>query len=445
MNIAPLQLARTQFTASLSFLALFLAFSMALAWILLFFKLRARSGQPGWLAAYRFWVRIFALSFVLALVSAMPVLVQLASLWPGLMDKIGNVAGPLLGFGVLSVFILKSCFLGVMLFGQRQVSDLAHTLAVLMVAIGQVVAVGWAVSLQSWLQTPDGAAIVDGRYQVYDWVRVIFNPSFGWRMGLTVLGAMLAAAFLIMGVTALQALRRPLVGGERQAYKTALVIALAAALLQAPAAWGLGEVVARLQPAKAAALAGYWHSGTTPELVILGVPDTAAQRNQSALTLSNSGGRWLAQDADAEYIGLDKFSGMSPPVAMVFLALRALWLLGAMMFVAALFSFCLSFRRGYDPAAMPRWWLRMLTGMMFAGGVSVVLGVWVAQIGLQPYIVNRTITQSEVLSAVSASTLWWGLAGYGALYALLLSAFIGMLFHAARYGVVPVRKIGGKS
>ncbi|EWM45571.1 bacterial Cytochrome Ubiquinol Oxidase family protein [Bordetella holmesii 70147] len=138
------------------------------------------------------------------------------------------------------------------------------------------------------------------------------------------------------------------------------------------------------------------------------MPDTAAQRNQSALTLSNSGGRWLAQDADAEYIGLDKFSGMSPPVAMVFLALRALWLLGAMMFVAALFSFCLSFRRGYDPAAMPRWWLRMLTGMMFAGGVSVVLGVWVAQIGLQPYIVNRTITQSEVLSAVSASTLWWG-------------------------------------
>lgn len=443
MNIAPLQLARTQFTASLSFLALFLALSMALAWILLFFKLRARGAQAGWIAAYRFWVRIFALSFVLALASAMPVLVQLASLWPGLMDKIGNVAGPLLGFGVLSVFILKSCFLGVMLFGPRRVSDLAHTLAVLMVAIGQVVAVGWAVSLQSWLQTPDGAAIIDGRYQVYDWASVIFNPSFGWRMGLTVLGAFLAAAFLILGVTALQALRRPLDDGERHAYKTALVLALAASLLQAPAAWGLGEVTGRLQPAKAAALAGYWHSGTTPSVVILGLPDPASQRNLGAWAWHDAGGRWLARDTGAGYIGLDKYSGMQPPVAFVFLSLRAMWLLGGLMFIAAVFSFCLSFRRGYDPAAMPRWWLRVLTAMMFSGGLSVVLGIWVAQVGLQPYIVNRTITQSEVLGAVPASTLWWGLAGYGALYALLLSAFVGMLFHAARYGVVPVRKIGG--
>lgn len=443
MNIAPLQLARTQFTASLSFLALFLAFSMALAWILLFFKLRARRGEAGWTAAYRFWVRIFALSFVLALASAMPVLVQLASLWPGLMDKIGNVAGPLLGFGVLSVFILKSCFLGVMLFGQRRVSDLAHTLAILMVAVGQVVAVGWIVSFQSWLQTPDGAALIDGRYQVYDWVAVILNPSFGWRMALTVLGAFLAASFLMLGLTALQALRRPLDDGERFAYKTALVLALAASLLQAPAGWGLGEVVARLQPAKAAALAGYWHSGTDPAVVLAGWPDAAAQVNRSAVQVNDAGGRWLARDAEAGYIGLDKYSGMQPPVAFVFLSLRVMWLLAVAMVVAAVLSFCMTFRRNYDPSAMPRWWLRIMTGMMFVGGAFVVLGVWVAQVGLQPYIVNRTITQSEVLSPVAASSLWWGLAGYGLLYFLLLAAFVGMLFHAARYGVVPVRKIGG--
>ncbi|AZY50156.1 cytochrome ubiquinol oxidase subunit I [Bordetella avium] len=442
MNITSLQLARTQFTASLSFLALFLALSMALAWILLFFKLRARHGHTAWTAAYRFWVRIFALSFVLALTSLMPVLVQLGSLWSGLMDKIGNVAGPLLGFGVLSVFILKSCFLGVMLFGQRRVSDLAHTLAVLMVAIGQLVAVGWAVALQSWLQTPDGAAMIDGRYQVYDWVSVIFNPSFGWRMSLTVLGAFLSAAFLMLGVTALQALRRPLDDGERYAYKTALVLALAASLLQMPAGWGMGEVVARLQPAKAAALAGYWHSGATPAIVIAGIPDSEQQRNLAAWTV-NGGGRWLAQDAQTGYIGLDKYSGMRPPVAFVFFSLRALWLLGALMLLAAVLSFCLSFRRGFDPAAMPRWCLRGLTGMMFSGGLSVVLGIWVAQVGLQPFMVNRTITQSEVLSSIPVSTLWWSLAGYGALYALLLTAFAGMLFHAARYGVVPVRKIGG--
>ena len=211
MDISTLSLARAQFVTSLSFLALFLSVALALAWILLFFKLRARmSGNGGWTAAYRFWVRIFALSFVLTLAASVPVLIQLGSLWAGLMDKIGNVAGPLLGYGILSVFILKSCFLGVMLFGQRRVSDGAHTLAVLMVAVGQLVAVFWVLALQSWMQTPDGALLVDGRYQVYDWAAVVFNPSIGWRMAQVALGSALAAAFLIIGVTALQALRRPL-------------------------------------------------------------------------------------------------------------------------------------------------------------------------------------------------------------------------------------------
>ena len=141
----------------------------------------------------------------------------------------------LLGYGILSVFILKSCFLGVMLFGQRRVSDGAHTLAVLMVAVGQLVAVFWVLALQSWMQTPDGALLVDGRYQVYDWAAVVFNPSIGWRMAQVALGSALAAAFLIIGVTALQALRRPLGDGERCAFKAALVIAAAAALLQGPA------------------------------------------------------------------------------------------------------------------------------------------------------------------------------------------------------------------
>ncbi|AUL48202.1 cytochrome bd ubiquinol oxidase%2Csubunit I [Bordetella trematum] len=442
MNIAPLLLARVQFTASLSFLALFLAFSMALAWVLLYFKLRAHGGKPCWIAAYRFWVRVFALSFVLALAGAMPVLLQLPSLWPGLMDKIGNVAGPLIGFGVLSVFVLKSCFLGVMLFGQRRVPAWAHTLAVLMVALGQLVTLGWVVCLQSWMQTPDGAALVDGRYLVYDWVSVVLNPSFAWRMGLTVAQAFLAAAFLMLGVMALQALRRRLDDGERHAYRSALVLALVASLAQAPLAWGLGEVVARLQPAKAAALAGYWHSGTPPALVLAGWPDADAQRNLGAWEIADGGARWLTHDADKGAIGLDRYAGMTPPVSFVFLSLRLQWLLGALMGGVALGSLILGLRRRQDPAALPRVWLRVQTGMMFAGALTVVLGVWVAQVGLQPYMVNRSVTQAEVLGSVSAATLGWGLAAYAVLYGVLIAAFFGMLLHAARYGVVPVRKIG---
>jgi len=442
MDIPPLLLARSQFLASFSFLALFMAVALALAWMLLFFKVRARlGGQPGWTAAYRFWVRVFALCFVLALASALPVLIQLGSLWGGLMDKIGNVAGPLVGFGVISVFVLKSCFLGVMLFGQRRVSELAHTLSVLMVAVGQLLAVGWLVALHSWMQTPDGAALVEGRYQVYDWMAVVFNPSFGWSLGLTVLGAVLAAAFLVLGVTALQALRRPLDDGERCAFRTALVAAFVAAMLQAPAAAGMAELTGRYQPAKAAALAGYWHSGDAPCVVLAGWPDPARQRNRAELSVAG-GGWWLGRDAQGGYLGLDKFSGMQPPVALAFWSLRVAVLLGLLMLLAAAFTLLRLRRRGLDPAALPAWWQRGLVGMTFTGGVAVVASWWAALLGLLPFVVNRSVTQSEILGPTGAATLGYGLAAYLALYGLFSVAFAAMVLHAARYGVVPVRKAG---
>ena len=443
MDIPPLLLARAQFLASFSFLALFMAVSLALAWLLLFFKVRARlSGQPGWTAAYRFWVRVFALCFVLALAAAVPVLIQLGSLWGGLMDRIGNVAGPLVGFGVLSVFVLKSCFLGVMLFGQRRVSDTAHTLAVLMVAVGQLLAVGWVVALHSWMQTPDGAALIEGRYQVYDWVAVVFNPSFGWSLTLTVLGAAQAVAFLMLGVTALQALRRPTDDGERCAFRAALAVAFVATMLQAPAAAGMAELMGRYQPAKAAAVAGYWHSGETPRLVLAGLPDPAQQRNRGAVSIAG-GGWWLGRDAQGGYLGLDKFSGMQPPVALVFWTARAAVLLGVLMLLASAFTLLRLRGRGLDPAALPSWWLRGLVGMTFAGGLGVVASWWTSLLGLLPFAVNRSVTQTEIVGPAAASTLGYGLAGYLALYAVLCVAFAAMVLHAARYGVVPVRKAAG--
>ncbi|QQB35339.1 cytochrome ubiquinol oxidase subunit I [Achromobacter deleyi] len=444
MDISTLSLARAQFVASLSFLALFLAVALALAWVLLFFKIRARvSGQGGWTAAYRFWVRIFALSFVLTLAACVPVLIQLGSLWAGLMDKIGNVAGPLLGYGILSVFILKSCFLGVMLFGQRRVSDGAHTLAVLMVAVGQLVALFWVLALQSWMQTPDGAVLVDGRYQVYDWAAVVLNPSVGWRMAVVVVGSALAAAFLMMGVTALQALRRPLDDGERCTFKTGLAIAALASVLQLPVASGAGQMVAQYQPAKAAAAAGYWESGAEPRLVLFGWPDARAHVNVADWTWNNAGGMWLHRNEDGTYQGLDKYSGMLPPVALTFWSLRVAAGLGLLMLAVSWVTVLMTWRRGMDVAVVPQWWQRVLCGMMFSGGIAVVAAWWVSVIGLQPFVVNGTITQTEVLGPMSSSTVLYGLIGYGLLYALLLAAFAGMLFHAARYGVVPVRKLGG--
>lgn len=443
MDITPLLLARIQFLASFSFLALFMALALALSWMLLFFKLRSRlTGQAGWTSAYRFWVRIFALCFVLGLAACLPLMIQLGSIWSGLMDKIGNVAGPLVGYAVLSVFVLKSCFLGVMLFGQRRVSDTIHTLSVFMVAVGMLLAMAWMVAVLSWMQTPDGAAVVDGVYQVYDWFEVIFNPSFGWSLLLTVLAAALAAAFLVMGVTALQTLRRPLGDGERNAFKTALVVAVLASLLQALAAVGIGDVVSRYQPVKAATLAGYWHSGDEPELILLGWPDALTQTNKVLVSIHGMGGRWLGHDAQG-YLGLDKFTGPRPPVALSFWLLRGSVLLGMLMAAVSVLTLMRTVLRGMELSVLGVRWRKMLVFMTLSGCLSVVLGWGVSLVGLLPYVVNRSINLIDVLGPVSTGTLLYGMAGYAVLYTVLIAAFLGMVLHAVRYGVVPVRKTTG--
>jgi len=443
MDITPLLLARIQFLASFSFLALFMALALALSWMLLFFKVRSRlTGQAGWTSAYRFWVRIFALCFVLGLAACLPVMIQLGSIWSGLMDKIGNVAGPLLGYAVLSVFVLKSCFLGVMLFGQRRVSDIIHTLSVFMVAVGMLLAMAWMVAVLSWMQTPDGAAVVDGVYQVYDWFEVIFNPSFGWSLLLTVLAAALAAAFLVMGVTALQTLRRPLGDGERNAFKAALVVAVLASLLQALAAVGIGDVVSRYQPVKAATLAGYWHSGDEPELILLGWPDAQTQTNKVLVSIHGMGGRWLGRDAQG-YLGLDKFTGPRPPVALSFWLLRGSVLLGMLMAAVSVLTLMRTVLRGMELSVLGVRWRKMLVFMTLSGCLSVVLGWGVSLVGLLPFVVNRSINLIDVLGPVSTGALLYGMAGYAVLYTVLIVAFLGMLLHAVRYGVVPVRKTAG--
>ena len=249
-----LWLSQIQFFLSLGFLGLFVVVELGLAWLLLYFKIRAHiSGHAGWTAAYRFWVRVFALAFVLAFASSMPVLIQFGSLWPGLMGKIGEIAGPLLVAAILTTFVFKSCFLGAMLFGQRRLSDRLHTLVVFMVALGSTLAAFWIMALMSWMQTPAGAVMLDGQYRVLDWREVLFNPSVAWHGALLLLSAGLTAAFLMLGVTAGQTLRRPLDDSERMVFKTALCLAMACVLLQGVAGAGAARVVARYEPAKAAA------------------------------------------------------------------------------------------------------------------------------------------------------------------------------------------------
>ncbi|TAL84676.1 MAG: cytochrome ubiquinol oxidase subunit I [Candidimonas sp.] len=446
MTNSALWLSQIQFFLSLGFLALFLVIELGLAWVLLFFKLCAHcSGQPAWTTAYRFWVRVFALAFVLTFASSMPVLIQFGSLWPSLMDKIGEIAGPLLAASIVTTFIFKSCFLGAMLFGQSRISDRMHTLVVFMVAVGVTLAAWWMVILLSWMQTPDGANMIDGQYHVISWADVLFNPSAGWYAALFAISAALTVAFLMLGVTAGQTLRRPPDESERLVFKTALVVAMVAVLLQGVAGWGAAAVIARHQPAKAAATAAYWHSGVQPGLVLFGWPDTASQRNRYAWEWRHAGGRWLGRDDKGQLQGLDHFSGKIPPVALVFWSFRLTVLVGLLMTLASWLTYFRVRKKHYDPSMLSVRWRRFLRLMMFSGWLGSLTGLAYSLFGLYPYAVNQTVSFYEI----AGTTDWTVLLGAGVVYLLFYAAlmlgFLQLLRHIARYGVVPVARRRGRA
>src|SRR3982075_2236477 len=177
-----LVLARAQFGLNIAFHILFPTVTIGLSWMLVVSLLRyERTKDPAWLATYKLWVKVFALSFAMGVVSGVVMSFQFGTNWPGYMNKVGNIAGPLLAYEVLAAFFLEATFLGVMLFGMNRVPGWMHVTSAVIVAFGTTVSAFWILALNSWMQTPAGYTIENGALIAGSWWEVIFNPSFPYR------------------------------------------------------------------------------------------------------------------------------------------------------------------------------------------------------------------------------------------------------------------------
>ena len=223
MEFDTLLLSRLQFAANISFHILFPTITIALGWFLLFFRLRfVRTREQAWEEAYYFWTKVFALSFALGVVSGVTMSFQFGTNWPGFMEKAGNIAGPLLGYEVITAFFLEASFLGIMLFGRGRVSERVHLIATFLVALGTTFSAFWILSLNSWMQTPAGAEIVNGEFMPLDWFAIVFNPSFPYRLAHKLLASGLTASFLVAGLCAWQLIKGSATGGTHKALRTAV-------------------------------------------------------------------------------------------------------------------------------------------------------------------------------------------------------------------------------
>lgn len=424
----PLLLARLQFAANISFHILFPAINMALAWLLLYFKLRARGadGAP-WQAAYRTWVKVFALSFALGVVSGVTMSFQFGTNWPGFMQRVGNIAGPLLGYEVLTAFFLEATFLGVMLFGQRRVSERMHLTATALVAVGTSLSAFWILALNSWMQTPAGHVMIDGQAHAASWWAVIFNPSFPYRFSHMMLASGLTAAFLVAGLSAYRHLR-----GERSAELAVTqraAVRLAAVLIPIQIVVGdlHGLNTLEHQPAKIAAMEAIWDTERGADLRLLAWPDERTRSNLFELTVPDAASLILTHDRHGELKGLNEFAD-HPPVAPLFWAFRVMVGVGGLMLLASWLS-AWQLRAGGAPG---RWTQRGLLAMTFSGWVALLAGWYVTEIGRQPWIVYGLLRTADVASDVPAAHIGISLALYLTLYAVLIVAYVWVLFYMAR-------------
>jgi cytochrome d ubiquinol oxidase subunit I len=426
--VDPVVLARVQFATNMTFHILFPTITIALGWYLLYFKLRfAATGEARWMAVYGFWVKVFALSFALGVVSGVTMSFQFGTNWPGYMNTVGNIAGPLLGYEVLTAFFLEASFLGIMLFGRRRVGESMHTLATFLVAAGTTASAFWILALNSWMQTPAAFEMIDGQAYPTSWWGVIFNPSFPYRLAHVLLASGLTASFLVAGLSAYRCLR-----GDRGGDVTAsLRTAITAAALLIPIQMFVGDQhglnTLHHQPAKIAAMEGVWTTERGAPLRLVAFPDEATRANRLELSIPKGASLILTHSLDGEIKGLDKFPD-HPPVAPLFWGFRIMVGMGVLMLVVAWLS-CWQLRRGGTPRP---WLLRVLIAMTFSGWIATVAGWYVTEIGRQPWLVTGILRTADAASTVPAPIIGLSLSMYLTLYVVLLLAYVTVLLHMAR-------------
>ena len=423
MNETALTLARMQFAANITFHILFPTITIALGWMLFFFRLRFKTTRDeAWEEAYYFWTKIFALTFALGVVTGITMSFQFGTNWPGFMEKAGNIAGPLLGYEVLTAFFLEATFLGVMLFGRGRVSERMHLTATFLVAFGTTMSAFWILALNSWMQTPVGFEIIDGKMHATDWLAILFNPSFPYRFTHMMMASGLTASFVVAGVSAWQVLKRV----DSKATHKALTTALVAAAILIPIQIFVGDLhglnTLKYQPAKIAAMEGVWKTEKGAPVVLFGWPDQATKSNLYAIEIPKIASLILTHDPDGEIKGLNEFEGKHPPVAPVFWAFRVMVGIGLLMLAVSWLGVFLLRKRTVN--TLPRVYLIALSLMAFSGWIATVAGWYVTEIGRQPYIVYGIITVAETAAKHAPAMIGLTLSAYLALYVFLLISYV---------------------
>ncbi|NHF64441.1 cytochrome ubiquinol oxidase subunit I [Xanthomonas hortorum] len=434
-----LLLSRIQFGFVIAFHVLFPAFTIGLSSLLAFLEWRwLRTRLPVWRELYFFWQKIFAVSFGMGVVSGIVMAFQFGANWPELSRIAGSVIGPLLSYEVLTAFFLEASFLGVMMFGWGRISERLHFFATCMVALGTLFSTFWILSSNSWLQTPAGYEVIDGIVHPQDWLQIIFNPSFPYRLTHMALGSFITTCFVVGAVGAWYLHR----GVHREAGLRMLKLAVAFAAITVPLQIFVGDMhglnTLKHQPMKIAAIEAHWHDeeqGKGFPLVLFALPNAQAEHNDYEVAIPRLGSVLLTHSLEGSIAPLTSVPAADrPPVTPVFFAFRIMVGIGSLMLLVAWVS---AFAWWRGKLLQWRWLLATWRWMLPSGFIALVSGWFVTEMGRQPYVVYGLLRTADAVGPQSTLMTAISLTVYVAGYAFVFGWGIWYLVKIGKIGPTP--------
>lgn len=441
-----LLLARIQFAFTVSFHFIFPSFSIGLASYLAVLEgLWLKTGKPIYLDLFKFWLKIFAITFAMGVVSGIVMSYQFGTNWSVFSDRAGPVIGPLMAYEVLTAFFLEAGFLGVMLFGMNKVGKKLHFAATLMVAVGTFISAFWILSVNSWMQTPVGFEMgANGQFLPGDsWWTIVFNPSFPYRLAHTLLATYLTTAFVVGGVGAWHLLRDKTNLHARKMFSMALWMAAIVAPIQIFAGDLHGLNTLEHQPQKVMAMEGHYdsHPDGAP-LILFGIPDSEEKQVKYAVEISKLSSLILKHDLNAPLAGLDTIpDDEEPPVEIVFWSFRIMVAIGFAMLGLGLWSLIARWRgRLYD------WRLLHRAALVMApsGFLAVIAGWITTEVGRQPYVIYNLMRTAEAASPLDAPAVGASLVAFVLVYFAVFGAgtwyILRLMSHSPHSGETGVKR-----
>ncbi len=400
LGLSAFDLARIQFAFTVSFHIIFPAITIGLASFLAVLEgLWLKTRNKDYLALFHFWSKIFAVNFAMGVVSGLVMAYQFGTNWSFFSDFAGSITGPLLTYEVLTAFFLEAGFLGVMLFGWNKVGEKLHFFATCMVALGTLMSTFWILASNSWMQTPQGFEIINNQVVPVDWLAVIFNPSFPYRLAHMGVAAFLASAFFIAASASWHLLK----GHKTSAMKKMLSMSLWMILILAPIQALIGDVhglnTLKHQPAKIAAIEGHWENepGEATPLILFGMPDMDAEETKYKIEIPYLGSMILTHSLEKQVPALKEFPKEDRPNSLiVFWSFRIMVGLGILMILVGVWGTWLRYKKKlYESKAFLR-----LTFLMAPSGLIAILAGWfTTEVGRQPWVVYGIQRTRDAVSA----------------------------------------------